>query len=228
MGASLEAFVESGGWRRVVRDGGVPELVIADHLDLIAVDKVIDHGDHVHDLREGDPHVWLDPAKVIEMVPVIQYSLEVSFPEQGSAIADAATTYLGLLHELNDEMEHDLGTIPVERRRLVVFHDAFTYFSARFGFEVIGVVLANSNAEPSAGELATLIETVGEACLSVAFAEPQLNRDVLELIADETGIGIGELLTDSFAGQVESYLALMRFNRDSLVRHLVTEWRDRC
>ena len=71
VGAHLEPFVESGGWRRAVVDGGVPQLVLADHLDLIVVDKVIDHGDHVHDLREGDPHFWLDPTKVIEAIPVI-------------------------------------------------------------------------------------------------------------------------------------------------------------
>lgn len=57
MGASLEPFIESGGWRRAVSEAGIPQLTLADQMELIEIDKVIDHGDHVHDLREGDPHV---------------------------------------------------------------------------------------------------------------------------------------------------------------------------
>lgn len=68
IGAHFERFMESGAWRRAVRDAGIPSLVIADEIELIKVDKVLDHGDHVHDLRDGDPHVWLDPRKVMEMI----------------------------------------------------------------------------------------------------------------------------------------------------------------
>ncbi|MCC6705105.1 MAG: hypothetical protein IT334_09515 [Thermomicrobiales bacterium] len=64
--------------------------------------------------------------------------------------------------------------------------------------------------------------------VAVVFAEPQFTVDLLEVVVAETGIAIGELLTDSFAGRVDSYLQLMRFNRDSLVRYLMDEWDDRC
>lgn len=57
VGANLEPFVESGGWQRGVSDAGVTELWLTDHVDLIEVDKVIDHGDHVHDLRRRSAHL---------------------------------------------------------------------------------------------------------------------------------------------------------------------------
>jgi ABC-type Zn uptake system ZnuABC Zn-binding protein ZnuA len=66
IGAHLEPFVESGGWRRAVQEAGVPQLIVSEHVELIERDMVIDHGDHVHDLRAGDPHIWLDPLKVVE------------------------------------------------------------------------------------------------------------------------------------------------------------------
>ncbi len=228
MGASLEAFMEAGGWRRAVVEAGVPQLVLSEHVDLIAIDKIIDHGDHVHDLREGDPHVWLDPRKVVEMVPAIQTHLSTLLPERAVAIEENAANYLEELELLDAEVAADLEAIPEDRRRLVVFHDAYTYFSARFGFDVVGVILANHDAEPSAGEMADLIEVIEQNCVTVVFAEPHFNTDVLDVVADEAGVAIGELLTDSFAGQVSSHPELMRFNRDSLMRHLVDEWVDRC
>ncbi|MBA2556229.1 MAG: zinc ABC transporter substrate-binding protein [Chloroflexi bacterium] len=220
MGASLEPFVESGGWRRAVRDAAIPELVLADEIELIPVDKVIDHGDHTHDLREGDPHVWLDPRKVIELLPIVAMHLADLDRTNAEAYASQAAAYAGQLEELDAELERDLATIPDDRRKLIVFHDVYTYFAARYDFEVIGVVLRNPNTEVSARELAELGDTILETGMNVIFAEPQLLADVLTVFVDEYDVVIGELMTDSFAGDVSTYMELMRFNRDSLVEHL--------
>jgi zinc/manganese transport system substrate-binding protein/manganese/iron transport system substrate-binding protein len=220
MGASLEPFVESGGWRRAVQEAGIPELVLADHMELIEVDKVIDHGDHTHDLREGDPHVWLDPHKVIEMLPIVAMHLASLDQDHASEYSAQAAAYQSQLEELDAELQRDLATIPEDRRKLIVFHDAYTYFAARYDFEVIGIVLKNPNTEVSARELADLEDTIQESGINVIFAEPQFDIDVLAVLVDEGDVVIGELLTDTFAGDVSTYIELMRFNRDSLVEHL--------
>lgn len=220
MGAHLEVFIEAGPWRRAVADNGVPELVLADHLELIAVDKVIDHGDHTHDLREGDPHVWLDPRKVIEAIPVIERHLASIDPAGAAAYAASAGSYTGQVAALDAELVRDLATIPPDRRKLIVFHDAYTYFAARFGFEVIGVVLSNPEAEISAQEVVELQRVIEETGVRVIFAEPQFSTEVLSVFVTENDVVIGELLTDAFSGRVTSYLDLMRANRDSLVHHL--------
>lgn len=220
IGAHLEPFVESGPWRRAVKDNGVPELIVADHLELIAVDKVIDHGDHTHDLREGDPHIWLDPHKVIEAIPVIERHLAALDPDGANAYAANASNYTGQVQTLDAELSRELATIPEDRRKLIVFHDAYTYFAARFDFEVIGVVLNNAEAELSAQEVIDLQRVIDESGVRVIFAEPQFNPEVLSLFVAENDVVIGELLTDAFVGRVTTYLDLMRFNRDSLVHHL--------
>lgn len=222
IGAHLEPFVESGGWRRAVIDAGVPQLVVADHVALIEVDKVIDHGDHVHDLREGDPHIWLDPNKVIEALPAIAGHLAEIDPGNAAAYRANAEAYAAALRQLDAELEASFRAIPAERRTLVVFHDAYTYFAARYGFEVVGVVLKNPEAEVSAQELAELQDIIAEHDIPVVFAEPQFNTDVLDVLVADTGIAVGELLTDAFADRVTTYVELMRYNRDSLVAHLGT------
>jgi zinc/manganese transport system substrate-binding protein/manganese/iron transport system substrate-binding protein len=220
MGANLEPFIEAGGWRRAIKDGGVPELILADHVELIAVDKVIDHGDHTHDLREGDPHIWLDPRKVLEAIPAIQVHLASLDPEGAAGYEANAAAYAEAVTTMDTEIETDLAMIPADRRKLVVFHDAWTYFATRFGFEIIGVVLKNPEVEISAEEVVELMRIIEEEEIGVIFAEPHFNTEVLDVFVAETGVEIGELLTDSFAGRVANYLELMRFNRDSLVTHL--------
>jgi ABC-type Zn2+ transport system substrate-binding protein/surface adhesin len=54
----------------------------------------------------------------------------------------------------------------------------------------------------------------------VVFAEPQFNTDILDIFVQESDVVIAELLTDAFADRVDTYVELMRFNRDSLVAHL--------
>jgi zinc/manganese transport system substrate-binding protein/manganese/iron transport system substrate-binding protein len=220
MGAHLEPFIEAGGWRRAIRDGGIPELILADHVELITVDKVIDHGDHTHDLRDGDPHIWLDPRKVIEAIPAIQAHLNSIDPAGEADYAASAAAYTTAITELDAEIEADLATIPEDRRKLIVFHDAWTYFAARFDFEIIGVVLKNPEVEISAEEVVELMQIIEESQIDVIFAEPHFNTEVLDVFVEESDVTIGELLTDSFAGRVASYIELMRFNRDSLVSHL--------
>ena len=183
---------------------------------------MIDHGDHVHDLREGDPHVWLDPLKVVELVDVVEPFLAGLDPAGAADYAANAAVYREELAALDAELTESFAAIPPKRRKLVVFHDAFTYFSARYGFDVVGVVLNNPSAEPSAKEFAALAATIDEAGIGVVFAEPQFDAGLLESLAAETGVEVGMLLTDTFAEVVGSYLELMRFNRDSLVRHLAS------
>jgi zinc/manganese transport system substrate-binding protein/manganese/iron transport system substrate-binding protein len=220
LGAHLEPFVESGGWRRAVMDAEVPELILTDHVELIVVDRVIDHGDHVHDLTEGDPHIWLDPTKVIEAMPAIVTHLSEIDPDGADTYAGNAAAYMVELEALDAELEASFAVIPEERRVLVVFHDAYTYFAARYGLEVVGVVIRNPQADISAGEVLDLLQTIDEYNVPVIFAEPQFNTSILDSITAEADIDIGMLLSDSFGGEVDTYLGMMRYNRDSIVRHL--------
>lgn len=216
MGAHFESFMESGVWRRAVRDAGVPTLVIAEQIDLIKLNRVIEHGDHTHDLRDGDPHVWLDPRKVIEMIPVIIKRLASLDPIHADQFRTNGERYRAEIEALDAELEAALAQIPQERRKLIVHHDAYTYFAARFGFEVIGMVLKNPAGEPSAAEIAELNDLIVRSGVDVVFREPQFNADVLEMLAAEQEIQVGPLLTDSFSEDVTTYIELMRFNIENL------------
>ncbi len=220
IGALLEPFVETGGWRRTVRDNDIPELVVTDHVELIVVDMVIDHGDHVHDLRGGDPHIWLDPLTMVQAVPAIADFLAELDPDNAEAHKANAETYAVSLEELHANLEEAFASIPEERRKLLVFHDAFRYFAARYDFEIIGIVLENPDSEASARDIADLLNVIDESGIDVVFAEPQFNTSVLDVLSAEGDVTIATLLTDSFADEVDTYIGLMEFNRDQIVEYL--------
>ena len=220
MGASLEPFVESGGWRRAVDDAGIPVLMLSEYIDLIQIDETIDHGDHVHDLRAGDPHVWLNPRMVLTIITVIETHLAMIDPDGSANYSASASRYASEIADLDVELEQDLLGIPDDRRKLVVFHDAYRYFAARFDFEVIGVVLPNLDGEPAAQDIVDLLSIIDQSGVGVVFAEPQFGDAVLSLFQDDSQLVVGMLMSDSFTSDVSTYVDLMRFNRDSLVAHL--------
>ncbi|NJN94449.1 MAG: zinc ABC transporter substrate-binding protein [Anaerolineales bacterium] len=220
MGANFEHFLKSGFWRRAVQDAAIPKLMIGEQIDLIKIDKVIDHGDHVHDLRDGDPHVWLDPRKVLEMIPVIVEGLSRLDPTGAATYQANGRRYTAEVEQLDTELAAVVAQIPPERRKLIVHHDAFTYFAARFGFEVLGYVVRNPEQSPSAAEIAELSDLIEQSRIPAVFREPQFNARVLEILAAEHGIKVGLLLTDTFDAGVSSYLELMRFNIRSLSENL--------
>lgn len=218
MGAHLERFMEAGAWRRAAREAGIPQLVIAEEIELMKIDLVIDHGDHVHDLRDGDPHVWLDPRKVMEMIPVIVAALAQLDPAHAAAYQRHGEAYRTQVAALDAEVEAAIAQIPSTRRKLIVHHDAYRYLAARFGFQVIGMVLPNPGAEPSAADVAALSDLITTSGVRVVYREPQFNAKILEMLAAEQNIEVSLLLTDAFTPEVSSYLALMRHNLRSLVK----------
>ncbi len=220
VGAYLEPFIEAGPWRRAVDDNDVPELVLADHLALISIDRVIDHGDHVHDLRGGDPHFWLDPMKVKSATPVIAEFLSGMAQDRAAEFERHGVEWDGKLDALHDELVEELGAIPDERRKMVVFHDAYTYFAAQYGFEVIGVVMPDAGMDPSARAFAELEQVIVDNEVDVIFVEPQFSAGSIDGLVEQYDLATAMLLTDTFDADVDTYLELMRFNRDSLVQNL--------
>ena len=82
----------------------------------------------------------------------------------------------------------ELSTIPAQNRKLVSFHDAFPYFAKHYGFELIGVILENPGQEPSAADLAALIQKVKAAGVPAVFSEAQFDPKLARTLAQEAGI----------------------------------------
>jgi zinc/manganese transport system substrate-binding protein len=154
-------------------------------------DRTDAHGDEEHEHHNGDPHFWVDPVSMREVVD----ALAPVIGELGVEVADRAADLDARLDALDAEVRAQLEPIPAETRKLVTGHESMGYFADRYGFELVGAVIPglSSQGEVSAGELHELAETIAAAGVTVIFAEIGTPRTVVEAIAAETGASVVEL-----------------------------------
>ena len=184
-----------------------------------------EHGAGEH--GEFDPHVWHDVANAMLMVETIRDALVQADPANADVYRTNAETYLAELKELDAFIVEQTQALPQARRKLVTSHDTFAYFARRYGFEIVGTALGaatTETADPSAGELARLVEEIRAAGVPVIFAENVHNPGVMERIAAEAGVKLGPMLYTDALGEPgsdgETYLKLMRYNVTTLVTAL--------
>ena len=164
-----------------------------------------------------NPHLWPDPHLGLRYAELTEAELSSLDPEN----SDYYRSNLGLFRQRIEEMDaairESVATVPVENRRLVTYHDSWAYFALTYGFEVIGAVQPSDFAEPSAREVAEIIDQVKELDLPAVFGSEEFPSDVLETIAREGNTTfVDELADDDLPGAPgdpdHSYLGLMRQN----------------
>lgn len=173
--------------------------------------------------QNGNPHYWLDPMYAKVYVQRIHDEL-VAIDADGASTYDANTSaYLAQLDDLDAWIQGQVATIAPENRKLVTFHEAYPYFAARYGFELVGVITPSPGQEPSAGELAQLIDTVKAAHVRAVFSEAQFSPRLTQTLAQEAGIQsvVSDLYNDSLGdAPADSYLGMMRYNVERMVQVL--------
>jgi ABC-type Zn uptake system ZnuABC Zn-binding protein ZnuA len=178
--------------------------------------------DHSH--GEYDPHVWQDPKNVMTMVGAIRDALVAADPANAAVYRQNAERYLAQLDEMDNAVRGTLEQLPPAQRKLVTSHDALGYFAAHYGFEVVGNVIASLSTEagePSAQDLAALIDGIKAEGVKAIFLESMANPKLVERVASEAGVAIGpELYTDALgpAGSAgATYIDAMQFNAKAIV-----------
>lgn len=208
-GVGLDNFLD-----RLLTSGGgtTPRLILGEGIPPITIDGA------------PNPHFWLDPTIVkTAYLPKIATALAAVAPSDAATFQANAAAYGSQLDALDAELEARIATIPPANRKLVTFHDAFPYFARHFGFELVGVVLANVGQEPTAADLAALVQKVKAAGVKAVFSEVQFNPKLAQTLADEAGIRtvVTTLYNDALGPPpADSYLGMMRWNVDHIVEAL--------
>lgn len=162
----------------------------------------LQHDDDARD-DELDPHVWHDPERAKQMVDNIAAALAGADPINAEAYRANAAAYKDTLDRTRDEVQSIIDEIPFENRRMVTNHDAFGYFADAFGLTIVGAVIpgATTEAEPSAGETAELLETIEREGVRAIFAESSVNSDLARTLAEDAGITIVDDLYGDALGE---------------------------
>lgn len=181
-----------------------------------------EHAGHGHGLE--DPHYWFDPVRVKLVVNDIAARLSVLDPDRGNMFWANAQAYNAKLDELHTWTEQQVSVLHEEDRLLVTSHDSFGYFANLYGFEIVGVVLSiTTDVEPSAGDLADLVEEVKENQVPVVFGETTVSERLASAVAKESGAELVRLYTGSLGPDgsgAETYIGMIRTNVERIVEGL--------
>jgi zinc/manganese transport system substrate-binding protein/manganese/iron transport system substrate-binding protein len=169
-----------------------------------------------------NPHLWLNVAYAQLYVDRIRDALAMVDPEHSADYAASSATYRDRLGVLDSEIRNQLAAIPAERRRVVSYHEAFPYFAAAYGLEIVSTLIQNPGQEPSAADLAALIEQIRAVGVSAIFAEGQFPEDLATTIAAEAGIPVVSGLHSDSVGDppADTYEGMMRENHRLVVEAL--------
>jgi ABC-type Zn uptake system ZnuABC Zn-binding protein ZnuA len=151
--------------------------------------------DHVR-ARGDDPHWWQDPRNAEAAVTAIERALSGADAAGAATYRRNARAYTAKLAALDRAVARCIDRIPPGQRKLVTTHDALGYYAARYGLEIVGAVIPSlsTQAQPSAGEVDELIDTIRREGVKAIFAESSVNPKVEEAIADEAGATVGKAL----------------------------------
>lgn len=202
-------------------------VAVTDGMNLIAAD----HEQGVVNGKPGtyDPHVWHDVNNAILIVQSIAKGLSAVDPANAATYQANAMTYLAQLNDLNTWVKQEVAKIPADHRKLVTSHDTFGYFARAYGFQIIGTAfgsLSTEQGDPSAKDVANLINQIKAAHVPAIFAENVSNPKLMKSIASEAGVKLGpELYTDALGAPGstgDTYLKMMRYNVTSIVTALTS------
>ena len=164
------------------KTAGVKVFMAGEHITVRKIEDD-DHGDnHQDDDKhvEGDPHLWLSPATMLEMLPALTSALSQAVGADLSAQATALTTKLQDLDVQVESIINSLGEC-----NLVSGHDEMGYFADRYGCEVIGVIIPSftTTSEATAGELAELKKLVEQNEVPAIFTGLGVSPDTANQLA---------------------------------------------
>jgi len=185
-----------------------------------------DEDDHGHGEGACDPHLWMDPHNVIYWVLQIRDALSAQDPDNADSYAANAATYnLELIALESDFIVPALMDLPAEKRVLVTSHESLGYFATTFGFELITTVVPGMSTmvEPSARDVAGLIDTVRDEGVPAIFGDPFAPQPIMSAIVAETGAELAKLYSDTLSdagGPAATYLDYMRYNVTTIVEAL--------
>lgn len=204
--------------RQLVADSGSTATIVALAPDLPGVEYV--DGDSPDE--PVNPHLWLDVRNGIRYAERIGAALEAADPANGPAHRAGTAAYVERLTTLDGWVRQRIAEIPPANRRIVSFHEAFPYFARAYGLEIVGTVVHAPGQDPSAAEIAALVEAIRSSGARAIFSEAQFNDDLVRTIADETGAIVeSDLYNDSLGdAPVDTYEGLISWDVDRIVEAL--------
>ena len=169
-----------------------------------------------------NPHLWMDVVIAEHYIVRISDALKDVDPAHADDLEASWNAYAQRLIDLDAWVRERMGAIPEPNRRVVTFHDALPYFAREYGLTIVGVAVNAPGQDPSAGEIAALIDAIRDNDVRAILAEDQFPTALVDQLGRETGVSVvTDLFDDSLGDEpVTSYEAMIRWDVDIIAEAL--------
>ena len=160
---------------------------------LTLADKAITRDQWVFDFsfpEEGghpNPHLWTAPLLALRYAEIVKERLSILDSDNATYYQENYDGLKAKIVDLDQRIESAVETIPPANRKLLTYHDSFPFFAPRYGMEIIGAIQPSDFSQPSAREMAGLINQVQDSGVPAIFGSAVFPSDVMEQIAKESG-----------------------------------------
>ena len=170
------------------------------------------------------PHAWNSLKNGMVYVRNIAAALSAIAPWSADQVNANAAAYIQRLESVDLNITRRVSRLPESNRIVVTSHDAFGYLAKDYGLTFLATQGIDTDAEPTARNLAELIEQLKNVGAAALFAENITSPALINQIARETGLEVGgRLYSDALSargGPAKSYLEMFTHNTDSILEAL--------
>ncbi len=165
-------------------------------------EMVIDPDAYVYDFsfpQEGgspNPHLWTDPIFALKYAEIVRDKLTAHDPENAEAYQANYDEFAVRVGALDAAIQATTASIPEANRKLYTYHDSFAYFAPRYGYTVLGAVQPADFSEPSAQEVAALIQQLRAGGVPAIFGSEVFPSPIVKQIGREADINFVSTLSD--------------------------------
>ncbi len=176
-----------------------------------------------------DPHVWFDISFFKLFAEQVTQTLISEDPKNKLLFIENSKEFIEKLNELENKLTLLIKQLPEEKRILVTAHDAFNYFGASFGFQVLGLQGLSTATEAGVQDVQKLSEFIITNKVKAIFVESSVPKKTIEALTEAVNskgyhveIG-GSLYSDALGnkGTIEgTYLGMYEHNVSTIVNAL--------
>ncbi|WP_017259296.1 metal ABC transporter solute-binding protein, Zn/Mn family [Pedobacter arcticus] len=202
------------------------------NINTVAVSDALDKKDLIGSTlfaSNYDPHIWFDVANWEKITVFVADQLSAARPADKAVFKANAEAYLLQLKTLKQEIEAEIATLPVEKRRLVTAHDAFSYFGRAYQFDVVGLQGLSTATEAGVQDVQKTAVYIIEHKVKAVFIESSVPKRTVEALqsavnAKNHKVVIGGTLFSDALGNPETvegtYIGMFKFNVHTIVSAL--------
>jgi zinc transport system substrate-binding protein len=213
----------------------------ADSLDLLSVKGLNlltateDGHDHGHDEGEkhsdesdeeahsdeemvSDPHVWLDPERLIVVAKAVASKFSEVDPANSEKFESNLASFVTKLEDLDKKFVSGLGSC--ERNLIVTSHAAFGYLADAYGLTQEAISGLSPESEPTPKRLNEIGKEAKADGTTTIFFETLASPKVAQTLADDLNIEAAILDPIEGISEGQTYFSIMESNLKALQKAL--------